>query len=74
MRLPVEFEFEMYGENEVRIPHFTGHVAGIIFQIRPSLRIFTTPIPAVLPPPTLLYSAKVNSESVSLAHFSSPKM
>jgi CRISPR-associated endoribonuclease Cas6 len=31
--LPVEFEFEMYGEREVRMPHFTGYLArGILLQ------------------------------------------
>jgi len=31
--LPVEFEFEMYGEREVRMPLFTGYLArGILLQ------------------------------------------
>ncbi|MBM5805562.1 MAG: CRISPR-associated endoribonuclease Cas6 [Candidatus Verstraetearchaeota archaeon] len=31
--MPVEFEFEMYGEKEVRMPHFTGYLArGILLQ------------------------------------------
>jgi len=30
--MPFEFEFEMYGEKEVRMPHFTGYVAGLPLQ------------------------------------------
>ena len=31
--LPFEFELEMYGEKEVRMPHFTGYLArGILLQ------------------------------------------
>jgi len=30
--LPVEFEFEMYGERGIRMPHFTGHLVGFMFS------------------------------------------
>jgi len=30
--LPVEFEFEMYAEKEVRMPLFTGHLLGIVVK------------------------------------------